>query len=113
MGVSKPQDNSRDLGDSAGYGAGGSTLDYRHVVGEDHPSESRRPKPLDSVMSNRRPPDSGRVVPADADTALLLVAGLFAVSVSVLLWQSFRPYRERARLVESGYERERAARFQV
>lgn len=113
MGVDKPQENPRDFGDSAGYGTGGSTLDYRRVVGEDHSSESGRPNPLDSVMSNRRPPNSGRVVPANAETALLLVTGLFAVSVGVLVWQSLRPYREQARLVEAGYERERAARLQL
>lgn len=39
----------RDFGDSAGYGHGGSALDYREVTGE----EAERPKgpnPLDTVV---------------------------------------------------------------
>jgi hypothetical protein len=45
-----PGSSERDFGDSAGYGTGGSTLDYREVVGED-PVADRRPNPLDAVMS--------------------------------------------------------------
>ncbi len=50
----------RDFGDSAGYGSGGSTRDYRDVVG-DEPSD--RPNPLDAVMSpelNQATPEQAR-----------------------------------------------------
>ncbi len=50
----------RDFGDAAGYGSGGSTLDYRDVVGED-PARAGRPNPLDAVM---RDPDSRRSRPS-------------------------------------------------
>jgi hypothetical protein len=41
--------SGRDFGDSAGYGTGGSTRDYREVVGED-PATDKRPNPLDAVI---------------------------------------------------------------
>ncbi len=40
---------TRDFGDSAGYGSGGSTLD-RHEVGDVPPDENRKPNPLDEVV---------------------------------------------------------------
>ncbi len=40
---------TRDFGDSAGYGTGGSTLD-RHEVGDVPPDESSKPNPLDEVV---------------------------------------------------------------
>ena len=40
-------DAKRDLGDSAGYGSGGSARDYHEVEGEDR---VKRPNPLDAVM---------------------------------------------------------------
>jgi len=43
-----PQD--RDFGDSAGYGTGGSTLDYRDLLPDERPV---RPNPLDAVMGPR------------------------------------------------------------
>jgi hypothetical protein len=47
----------RDFGDSAGYGSGGSTLNYQEVVGE-NPVIAGRPNPLDAVI----PPE-----PQDSD----------------------------------------------
>jgi short-subunit dehydrogenase len=41
----------RDFGDSAGYGSGGSTRDYRDVLGEDAAGRPNRPNPLDAVMT--------------------------------------------------------------
>jgi hypothetical protein len=55
----------RDFGDSAGYGTGGSTLDYREVVGED-PVVEHRPNPLDAVMPSTT---KGADHPADRQEA--------------------------------------------
>ena len=41
--------SERDFGDSAGYGSGGSSLDYQEVVGE-NPVTTGRPNPLDEVI---------------------------------------------------------------
>src|SRR3954451_14298640 len=41
----------RDFGDSAGYGSGGSTRDYRDVLGEDAAGRPNRPNPLNAVMT--------------------------------------------------------------
>ena len=41
----------RDYGDSAGYGTGGSTLDYADITGDPTYGEGRRPNPLDEVMN--------------------------------------------------------------
>lgn len=75
----------RDFGDSAGYGGGGSTRDYRDVLGEDE-TRSRRPNPLDAVMTippQRRGPEGAadrreRDPSSDLVTAaaLMLVASL-------------------------------------
>lgn len=43
--------SERDFGDSAGYGTGGSALDYREILGSE--SSGKRPNPLDAVMRNR------------------------------------------------------------
>ena len=43
------QGGERDFGSSAGYGHGGSALDYREVTGED-PVPLPRPNPLDAVV---------------------------------------------------------------
>lgn len=43
-----PDAGGRDFGDSAGYGGGGSALDYRDVVGEE-PGDTK-PNPLDAVI---------------------------------------------------------------
>ncbi len=41
----------RDYGDSAGYGGGGSTLDYDELLGEENsPRDLGRPNPLDAVV---------------------------------------------------------------
>ena len=34
----------RDFGNSAGYGSGGSALDYHEVLGEDAPAEDEQPR---------------------------------------------------------------------
>ena len=49
-----PGSGERDFGDSAGYGTGGSSLDYRDVVGEDSVI-GHRPNPLDAVMNTGTP----------------------------------------------------------
>lgn len=41
------QPEERDFGDSAGYGSGGSNLDYHEVGDRD---QVRKPNPLDAVM---------------------------------------------------------------
>jgi hypothetical protein len=58
--VGKPSDAApeRDFGDSAGYGTGGSALDY-HEVGDAGASDtSNKRNPLDDVM--KRPGDAAR-----------------------------------------------------
>lgn len=43
--------SERDYGDSAGYGGGGSTLDYDELLGdESSPRDLGRPNPLDAVV---------------------------------------------------------------
>jgi hypothetical protein len=44
--------SGRDFGDSAGYGSGGSSLDYQEVVGE-NPVTTGRPNPLDEVIPSK------------------------------------------------------------
>ena len=44
--------SGRDFGDSAGYGSGGSSLDYQEVVGES-PVTTGRPNPLDEVIPSK------------------------------------------------------------
>ena len=46
-------ERERDFGDSAGYGGGGSALDYREVVGED-PVDVPKPNPLDKVVTPKQ-----------------------------------------------------------
>jgi len=51
----------RDFGDSAGYGNGGSALDYHEVLGEDAPPEGEQP-PNDPFANL---PREGDDAPAD------------------------------------------------
>ena len=44
-----PKGEDRDFGNSAGYGHGGSALDYHEVMGEDAPP-LEGPNPLDEVV---------------------------------------------------------------
>lgn len=46
----------RDFGDSAGYGTGGSALDYHEVGDEDASPIKGRRNPLDDVMNPVPPP---------------------------------------------------------
>jgi hypothetical protein len=46
-------ERERDFGDSAGYGGGGSALDYREVVGED-PVDVPKPNPLDKAVTPKQ-----------------------------------------------------------
>jgi hypothetical protein len=118
------QASGRDFGDSAGYGGGGSTQDYRDVLGED--AAARRPNPLDSVMTI--PPHRRRIErrgwgasaprqerDPSADLIVAACAMLFA-SVGVLAWryaQDLRAERIRQRRQAAGVAREALARLQV
>ena len=44
----------RDYGDSAGYGGGGSTLDYDEVLGDETSRRDIGPNPLDAVVHTGR-----------------------------------------------------------
>ena len=112
----------RDFGDSAGYGGGGSTRDYRDVLGEDE-ARRNRPNPLDAVMTipphRRRVQGRGPGGAPDRDpsadlvtaAALMLVAGL-----GVLGWRhvgNLRSRRIRRQQRQEGMAREALARLQV
>jgi NAD(P)-dependent dehydrogenase (short-subunit alcohol dehydrogenase family) len=64
--VSDP--GGRDFGDSAGYGSGGSTRDYREVVGDD-PAIQGRPNPLDAIMSTDAAPSGQRARPSRPESS--------------------------------------------
>ena len=112
----------RDFGDSAGYGGGGSTRDYRDVLGEDE-ARRHRPNPLDAVMTipphRRRGQGRGPGGAPDRDpsadlvtaAAVMLVAGL-----GVLGWRhagNLRSRRIRRQQRQEGMAREALARLQV
>ena len=105
---SDPDRDERDFGDSAGYGGGGSTQDYRDVVGEDQ-DDDPRPNPLDQVM--RTPADRSR----DANVVGAMLVGLAAVALplGLYLWRRTQPQRERDRRAQMGRTRENLARMQV
>jgi hypothetical protein len=76
----------RDYGDSAGYGTGGSALDYRDVVGGDESGlTERRPNPLDAVMDMRRTRHTGAgpVLGEEGEEALASGLGLFSIALGV------------------------------
>ena len=58
-GADRPE---RDFGDSAGYGGGGSALDYDEVLGDENSRRDLgRPNPLDAVVhTGRRDDESAR-----------------------------------------------------
>ncbi|MBM6595181.1 hypothetical protein [Microvirga pudoricolor] len=97
--------SERDYGDSAGYGTGGSAMDYRDVVGDDGP---RRSNPLDRVMGHPRSDAGGLSVV----TVLLGLAAL-ALPLGIYMWQRSRPAREREHKARQGRDRENLARLQV
>ncbi|HEX2552711.1 MAG TPA: hypothetical protein VHL98_03355 [Microvirga sp.] len=114
--------SARDFGDSAGYGGGGSTRDYRDVLGEDE--ARRRPNPLDAVMTippHRRREGSGRAGPGrqerDPSADLVTAAGAMLVAgLGVLAWryaQGRRSQRMQDRRRDDGAAREALARLQV
>jgi hypothetical protein len=114
--ATRSDSSDRDYGDSAGYGTGGSTSDYREVVGEDA-SRPGRPNPLDAVMST--PTASGRAganwgTAKRADVGLALMAASAAVTVllGVLVWRRIPSGGEQRRKYVDREQRERAARFQ-
>ena len=53
----------RDYGDSAGYGGGGSTLDYDEVLGDENSRRDIGPNPLDAVVQTGKDKDD-----AEGDT---------------------------------------------
>jgi hypothetical protein len=113
----------RDFGDSAGYGGGGSTRDYRDVLGE---NELRRPNPLDAVMTipphrrragARRSEGGPARAERDPSSDLVTAAAVMLVaSLGVLGWRHARDLRSRRmrrhRRAE-GETRETLARLQV
>ncbi len=118
------QATGRDFGDSAGYGSGGSTRDYREVLGEDE--ARRRPNPLDSVMTipphRRRIETRGRTgsygrSERDPSADLVLAAAAMLVaSIGILAWRyarDLRTQRSWERRQEAGTAREALARLQV
>ena len=114
----------RDFGDSAGYGGGGSTRDYRDVLGEDE-ARSRRPNPLDAVMTippHRRPQRRGPASAADrierdpSSDLVTAAAVMLVASLGVLGWRhawDLRGRRMRRQWREEGETREDLARLQV
>lgn len=105
----------RDFGDSAGYGGGGSTRDYRDVLGADA-DRPRRPNPLDEVM---KPGVTGartldpRVL-ARRPTTLLAAIALAGLPLAVAaIAASGRAERRRAELERLGRRREDLARLQA
>lgn len=104
----------RDFGDSAGYGGGGSTRDYRDVLGED---AAPRPNPLDAVMTI--PPQARRTgsrrssarPERDPSADLVLAAGAMLVaSLGLLAWRHTQERRTRRRRPDDGAVREALAR---
>ena len=63
-GESKPE---RDFGDSAGYGGGGSALDYDEVLGDETSRRDIGPNPLDAVVhtGNDKPAGNDETEGAD------------------------------------------------
>jgi hypothetical protein len=51
----KPAQNERDFGDSAGYGSGGSTMDYHEVGDKAADGVKDRRNPLDAVVKIKNP----------------------------------------------------------
>lgn len=105
----------RDFGDSAGYGGGGSTRDYRDVLGSDA-DRPRRPNPLDEVMKpgvrGARTMDP-RVL-ARRPTGIAAAIALAALPLAVVaVAASGRAERRRAELERMGRSRENLARLQV
>lgn len=52
---SRPAERERDFGDSAGYGSGGSTRDFRDVGDLDGDPVKGRRNPLDDVVKIKNP----------------------------------------------------------
>ena len=88
-GTSSNAGPERDFGDSAGYGSGGSALDYREVVGDPDPAD-RKPNPLDAVM---RGGDAGK--PTGIKTSGIALAGIGLLAVPLCVYALLRagPYR--------------------
>jgi hypothetical protein len=101
-------EKERDFGDSAGYGSGGSTRDYRDVVGDENEYASR-PNPLDAVMrdTGRRPHD------VEVLSAVLLGLAVFAVPLGFYAWRRTQPQRDQERRARMGRSREALARMQM
>ncbi len=59
----------RDYGDAAGYGGGGSTLDYDELLGDENSRRDIGPNPLDAVVHTNRDEHDGGGDPAGTDAA--------------------------------------------
>jgi hypothetical protein len=113
---SRSDPRERDYGDAAGYGTGGSTSDYRDVVGDEDANRPPGPNPLDAIMSapgsSRQTNQWGRVNRPDIGLALMAASAAVTVSLGVLLWRRIRSDRKQHHAYADREMRQRAARFQ-